>query len=76
METLVKAYTFHNNFLKPYNKTKIIPTVLLLRNPRAMNIPGLAKSLLTRRDRSSDVLKKFQEMLQIADNKRKTEKIK
>ena len=73
METLVKAYAFHNNFLKPDNKTKIIPSVLHLGNPRAMNIPSLANSRMKRTDRSSKVLNQFQEMLQIPDNERNAE---
>ena len=43
METLVKASSFHNNFLKPDNKTKITPAVLNLRNPKKINIPSLAR---------------------------------
>ena len=73
METLVKAYAFHNNFLKPDNKTKIMPAVLHLGDPRAMNIPSLANSLMKRTDRSSEVLNQFQEMLKIADNEIKAE---
>ena len=73
METLVEAYAFHNNILKPDNKTKIIPAVLHLGNQRAMNIPSLANLLIERTDRSSEVLNQFQEMLQIADNERKAE---
>ena len=73
METLVKAFTFHNNFLKPYNKTKTMPAILHLGNPRVMNIPSLARSLFTCTDRSSEVLNQFQKMLQIADNVKKTE---
>ena len=56
MEKLVKAYSFHNNFLKPDNETKIIPAVLHLGNPRAMNIPSLARALFTHTDKSSEVL--------------------
>lgn len=73
METLVKAFAYHNNFLKPDNKTKIIPAILHLGNPRALNIPSLANSLLSSTHTSSQVLNQFQEMLQIADNERKAE---